>query len=90
MLFRSGVPMCSASPDGVIDRPFIFSMDHLPLSGIDTSGNSARFIVNIDDKNSIRGNDHAVYTTHSVWRRNNRSEERRVGKECRSRWSPYH
>ena len=22
------------------------------------------------------------------WRR--RSEERRVGKECRSRWSPYH
>ena len=20
----------------------------------------------------------------------NRSEERRVGKECRSRWSPYH
>ena len=25
------------------------------------------------------------------WRRNtSRSEERRVGKECRSRWSPYH
>ena len=22
--------------------------------------------------------------------RTNRSEERRVGKECRSRWSPYH
>ena len=22
--------------------------------------------------------------------RNARSEERRVGKECRSRWSPYH
>src|SRR2546429_1282960 len=24
------------------------------------------------------------------WLRCNRSEERRVGKECRSRWSPYH
>src|ERR1035437_5820366 len=24
------------------------------------------------------------------WRTPNRSEERRVGKECRSRWSPYH
>src|ERR1044072_4031663 len=24
------------------------------------------------------------------WRKRNRSEERRVGKECRSRWSPYH
>src|SRR2546422_8052610 len=25
-----------------------------------------------------------------VLRRDGRSEERRVGKECRSRWSPYH
>src|SRR3989442_14569219 len=24
------------------------------------------------------------------WRAHGRSEERRVGKECRSRWSPYH
>ena len=23
-------------------------------------------------------------------KKNHRSEERRVGKECRSRWSPYH
>ena len=27
-----------------------------------------------------------VGTTPAAWR----SEERRVGKECRSRWSPYH
>ena len=26
----------------------------------------------------------------SIGRRRSRSEERRVGKECRSRWSPYH
>ena len=26
----------------------------------------------------------------SVLELNERSEERRVGKECRSRWSPYH
>ena len=25
-----------------------------------------------------------------TFRNSNRSEERRVGKECRSRWSPYH
>ena len=25
-----------------------------------------------------------------VFCEHNRSEERRVGKECRSRWSPYH
>ena len=29
---------------------------------------------------------HKNYTLDSRWR----SEERRVGKECRSRWSPYH
>src|SRR5256886_5823852 len=27
---------------------------------------------------------------HDLGRRSERSEERRVGKECRSRWSPYH
>ena len=25
-----------------------------------------------------------------LWTKRSRSEERRVGKECRSRWSPYH
>src|SRR3712207_3274021 len=30
-----------------------------------------------------------VSQAHTVFTRN-RSEERRVGKECRSRWSPYH
>src|ERR1035437_6472427 len=25
-----------------------------------------------------------------IWQTGSRSEERRVGKECRSRWSPYH
>ena len=26
----------------------------------------------------------------ATWEKLTRSEERRVGKECRSRWSPYH
>ena len=33
------------------------------------------------------------YTYNPAWRKGKeafRSEERRVGKECRSRWSPYH
>ena len=29
-------------------------------------------------------------TNEAVLRQLKRSEERRVGKECRSRWSPYH
>ena len=31
-----------------------------------------------------------VHTTETVEMCDDRSEERRVGKECRSRWSPYH
>src|SRR5256885_5501174 len=38
-----------------------------------------------------------IYDRYDVWQvspdgsgAKNRSEERRVGKECRSRWSPYH
>ena len=38
--------------------------------------------------NNIRKNiKRTIYTTISIALR---SEERRVGKECRSRWSPYH
>src|SRR3712207_7354832 len=40
---------------------------------------------------------HYTYSKVMAWvvfdragARQNRSEERRVGKECRSRWSPYH
>ena len=31
-----------------------------------------------------------VYAGRSCYESWSRSEERRVGKECRSRWSPYH
>src|ERR1035441_2361548 len=34
---------------------------------------------------------HNAKTAHPDWKTcESRSEERRVGKECRSRWSPYH
>ena len=37
----------------------------------------------------LRGATHKISKISSD-KINNRSEERRVGKECRSRWSPYH
>src|SRR5258707_9391164 len=48
------------------------------------------------DKAAIRNvriphTDHALSVSRgSHGKRHTRSEERRVGKECRSRWSPYH
>ena len=41
-------------------------------------------IINHDDKTGIEA---ALTIREQV---GGRSEERRVGKECRSRWSPYH
>ena len=41
---------------------------------------------NITDDKRIR----ASLETINYLLDHNRSEERRVGKECRSRWSPYH
>src|SRR5688572_20351202 len=34
--------------------------------------------------------DHILFSYHGIPARHIRSEERRVGKECRSRWTPYH
>ena len=33
---------------------------------------------------------YCIGSDSALLRQNLRSEERRVGKECRSRWSPYH
>ena len=38
-----------------------------------------------EEQTSISEEDEAIFKEGGV-----RSEERRVGKECRSRWSPYH
>ena len=46
--------------------------------------------VDIDSVLSEKGSDFSVKTTIHIHRLFERSEERRVGKECRSRWSPYH
>ena len=44
----------------------------------------SRFLMMIDTENELLAQD--PFFRLSTWR----SEERRVGKECRSRWSPYH
>ena len=39
----------------------------------------------------VLGGSYVTFSNISTMREeNDRSEERRVGKECRSRWSPYH
>ena len=44
------------------------------------------------DKKYVDFPDYILKITKQIWEGKDvdRSEERRVGKECRSRWSPYH
>src|SRR2546430_2083549 len=44
----------------------------------------------IDQLRRLGERDYTEFTITGVNRPQKRSEERRVGKECRSRWSPYH
>ena len=46
---------------------------------------AAYYGIGINKLRALTGTDHCPYV---LWV--GRSEERRVGKECRSRWSPYH
>ena len=54
-------------------------LSELPVTSVVT-GEEADFISLVE---VLKGNDEGLSNT-------TRSEERRVGKECRSRWSPYH
>ena len=46
--------------------------------------------VTADDAETLDLDNQKNRQTSIVYDINGRSEERRVGKECRSRWSPYH
>ena len=59
-----------------IQHPFMIKT----LQKVDIEGTYLNIIKAVDDKP----------TANIVLNGEKRSEERRVGKECRSRWSPYH
>ena len=78
------------SPDGGEINIHIFSSNNNAIIEITNTGkikenprNTKVGIKNVSDRLKLLfGNDAQLLLT--------RSEERRVGKECRSRWSPYH
>src|SRR5256885_2649575 len=57
----------------------------LPISAVVQRQHSAA-----EDSVVLRDHIGNLDVPRSANRRGERSEERRVGKECRSRWSPYH
>src|SRR3712207_7542104 len=76
----TGVQTCALPIYSGLDPKTSLVIDEL-LSGITHEFNITT-IINTHDMNSVMGiGENIVFI---------RSEERRVGKECRSRWSPYH
>src|SRR5260370_41900174 len=64
--------------DGAIDRGFL-------ANELSKHGFAVQTVASLAGAPDAVG-DADVIVLHCDWR----SEERRVGKECRSRWSPYH
>ena len=58
------------------------------MSGKDAIETADKIFVSKNGKKLSEASSHTVHYGNIV--DEDRSEERRVGKECRSRWSPYH
>src|SRR3712207_686568 len=85
-----------ATPHGIAELIAGFlaalGLDDVVLVGNDTGGALAQFVVTRHPERVgalVLTNCDAFWNFPAWWSKP-RSEERRVGKECRSRWSPYH
>ena len=66
-------------------------MQHETVIVLDFGGQYNQLIARRVRENNVYCEIYSYKTDLSVIKaKNPRSEERRVGKECRSRWSPYH
>ena len=99
------VEALAARFDGDTGEPVDAAADQLPGQGDGAVERGVGGIISLSDNNlehfrqtvvkAYVDNIHSRSCRHNVFRRlrcyhDDRSEERRVGKECRSRWSPYH
>src|SRR2546430_16987057 len=92
---RSALLILVNVPFALIGGIFALLLTHIPLSVSAAIGFIALFgqavlngVVMLSYFNQLR--DEGAKTVDAVITGALRSEERRVGKECRSRWSPYH
>src|SRR2546430_11755872 len=63
--------------------------DH-PVGALASRIARARLVLRVDHRTQLGGRLVLRKIDLHVLKKGYRSEERRVGKECRSRWSPYH
>ena len=90
----SGTPLlCEALPP--IFKNHAFSLNVVLiyvstfLTRFDSKGEKEMLVADFDMEAAEKGG-YAHFMLKEIHEQPTRSEERRVGKECRSRWSPYH
>ena len=87
--------------DGITPLPLVLDLHgylegagiHVAFSGLPAFGDQKGFVTLTPQGSGPVATpywDVGVHTSDTTFLRQVRSEERRVGKECRSRWSPYH
>src|SRR3989454_9156119 len=83
--------VATGSPGGVSDTAVV-TVTLAPVSAVSVAPTAATILVGATTQLQATTTDSLgnVLTGRTVTWASNRSEERRVGKECRSRWSPYH
>src|SRR5687768_18009061 len=75
--------------DGKPQKVTAFSLVNIPLERVERPLFASR-PVEPDVRNNLQGADGRIYLIVLDDLHTQRSEERRVGKECRSRWARYH
>ena|SRR2546425_12984645 len=84
-----GVTLQRCSPS-FIRKTYDVAIIGAGMAGLSAARDLARVgldVVVLEARDRVGGR---IHTVHEPAPHGLRSEERRVGKECRSRWSPYH
>ena len=94
----AGTRMKSSKPKvahKILEKPLIrWVVDAAHGAGIESVvtvvGHGRELVEPLVEDTQVVVQEEQLGTAHAVKTARERSEERRVGKECRSRWSPYH
>ena len=86
--FQEGLEKCRATPNAVLLD--VRTREEYASGHVPGSVNLPLDQISQIEKTGAGKESPLFVYCHSGARSGSRSEERRVGKECRSRWSPYH
>ena len=88
------IRQCSYIAPIIIDEDGVILAGHTRYKALKKLGYQECEVVIVSDLTEEQKRKYRLYDNKTAemasWDQRKRSEERRVGKECRSRWSPYH